>query len=283
MATFNASAFVAAALDSVLAQTYADFRVIISDDASSDGTLEICQGYAARDPRVSVYPQTRRLGWVGNVNRALRYARGSALMIMPHDDRLDPDYLAALVAALEDNPAAALAFTDLVVVTPGGERRLHVFDKCEGSSSPAERAVRIAQSEAPWWVCYRGVVRMAAFREAGGPATHWRGEFSADKPWLLRLAIAGELVRVPRVLYEKHDRETSVSRSWSFSRLDWLAVYLSCMRAVAQSRLSTAQALPVYKSILRQMNKTLTRRARRRTQSRCDRLKRRLREWLPGR
>lgn len=280
VATFNSSAFIARTLDAVLAQSYANFRVVISDDASSDATAEICERYAAADPRVEVHRHARRLGWVGNVNRVLGHAKGKYLMIMPHDDEIARDYLAALIAAMESNPDAAAAFTDMVAVGMDAEPRLWVFDSCDGVTRPADRAERIVARRGPWWVCYRSVVRMTAFREIGGLTTNWRGEFSADMPWVLRLAIAGELVRVPRVLYTKHRRPTSVSRLWSYGVLDRLAVLLSCWKAVAGSRLSTVSALPVYREICRQMYDAVMRPARKRMRKARSRFKTRV--WKAG-
>lgn len=252
LVTHNAAAFITTALDSILAQTYANFRVIISDDASSDGTIEICERYVS-DPRITLYAQTRRLGWVGNVNRALEYAKGKYLMIASHDDELDPEYLASLVDALEAHPNAVVAFSDMVEHTLEGECRLHVYDRCEGLTSSRDRALKIIRGCGPWWTCYRGVVRTAVCREIGGLRTHWGGEFSADMPWVLRLAIAGQLVRVPRVLYQKHRKTTSLAKSWTYTRKDWIAVLCSCLQAVVESRLPTTQALPVYRAICRRI------------------------------
>lgn len=280
MATCESSAFIARTLDAVLAQSYANLRVIISDDASSDATVEICDRYAVADPRVELHRHARRLGWVGNVNRVLGHAKGRYLMIMPHDDEIAPDYLAALVRALESRPDAAAAFTDMVAVGMDDEPRLWVFDSCDGVARPADRASRVVARRGPWWLCYRSLVRMSAFREIGGLTTNLRGEFSADMPWVLRLAIAGELVRVPRVLYTKHRRPTSVSRSWSYGVLDRLAVLLSCCKAVAGSRLSTVSALPVYREMCRQMYDAVTLPARRRMRKARSRFKMRI--WKAG-
>lgn len=277
VAACDSSAFIGRTLESILAQSYTNLRVIISDDASRDSTAEICERYANADPRVSVHRQTRRLGWVGNVNRALGYAEGEYLMIMSHDDEIAPDYVESLVAALERNPDAAAAFSDMVAVGTDRQPALRVFDGCDGLASPAQRAVQVVSRRGPWWVCYRSVVRMNAFRETGGLTRNLRGEFAADMPWVLRLAIAGELVRVPRVLYTKHRRPTSVSRSWSYGVLDWLAVLLSCWKAVAESRLSTAAAVPVYLAISRQMYDTVTLPARQGIRAAITRLMKRMR------
>lgn len=264
VATYNAAAFIATTLDCILVQTFNDFHVVISDDASSDNTVEICQRYARADPRISVHPHSRRLGWVGNVNRALELAKGEYLMIAPHDDAIEPDYISALVAALESNPEAAVAFSDMMELTIEGEQRLHTFDICDGLSSATERAVRILTIRGSWWTCYRGVFRSSVYKEIGGLRVHRGGEFSADLPWVLRLAMAGGLVRVPRVLYHKHRKPSSLAKSWKYGTKNRLAVLCACGRAVSESRLSVKQRLPVYRALCRKMAMLLVHDARKR-------------------
>jgi hypothetical protein len=70
----NGARYLRAAIDSVLAQTFSDFELIIADDASSDGTVEIARAYAAADPRVRFCPNERRLGLAENHNRVVELA-----------------------------------------------------------------------------------------------------------------------------------------------------------------------------------------------------------------
>jgi len=249
-------------LESILHQTLEDFECIVSDDASSDASVEICKRYAASDPRIKLYCHRHRLGWVGNVNRALGLAGGSYMTIAPHDDELAPDYLSSLVAALEANPRAAVAFSDMEVLYPEGDREVLSYRTLAGLASPVERARRIVENGGAWHIPYRGIVPSRVYRKVGGLRRHRAGEFSADRPWILGLAIAGEFERVPQVLYTKYRRWSSVSRSWRFTERQWIAVWLACFATVGRSELSMLRALPIYSALARAIMRSTVRGAR---------------------
>jgi glycosyltransferase involved in cell wall biosynthesis len=110
MPVYNPGRFLEEALDSVLAQTLADFELIAIDDASEDGSFERLSAYAARDPRVRVFRQPRNLGIVAARNRAFREAHPESryFAIFDSDDVALPDRLARQVAFLESHPDHAL-------------------------------------------------------------------------------------------------------------------------------------------------------------------------------
>lgn len=124
MVTFNQSAFIAAAIESVLAQELADFELLICDDASRDTTWEIVKGYS--DPRIRAIRNPIRLGEYQNRGQALRLARGELLIFIDGDDLLYPHGLRVMARHLDERPAAAFAaalpasekFVYPVVLTP---------------------------------------------------------------------------------------------------------------------------------------------------------------------
>ena len=97
--TYNGEAYLAECLDSVLAQTFTDFEVIVVDDGSRDGTVALADRYAARDPRVRVHRNARNLGLVGNWHRCLDLARGEWIKFVFQDDLIAPRCLERMVAA----------------------------------------------------------------------------------------------------------------------------------------------------------------------------------------
>lgn len=246
--TWNAEEFITETLDSLAAQTYPNFKVVISDDASTDATAELCERYAAQDSRFSVVRRPRRSGWVGNVNALLRAIEPGAdyLLVAFHDDVLRPEYVARLVERLEQNPDAVLAHSDVETVFQDGGREMRVYDKLEGLSSPVERAKLVLRRTGHWSVPIHGVFRARAASRIGGFKRHLAGEFSADWPWLLHMSMLGEFVRVPAVLCKKYYKESSLSRGWNFNTLHWLAVALSCAREVRSSDLGFADKLTLY-------------------------------------
>ena len=122
MPVFNAGRFLGEALDSVLAQTYPDFELVIVDDASNDGSYELLQAYAARDPRVRVFRQPSNQGIVAARNRAFREARSDSryFAILDADDVALPDRLARQVAYLEAHPDHALVGGQTLIIDAQG-------------------------------------------------------------------------------------------------------------------------------------------------------------------
>lgn len=100
MTTYNGQEYVGEQLDSILGQTYGDFELIIADDASSDGTAEILKQYAAKDDRVRLLLNPQNLGLHGNLEKALRMARGDFIAISDQDDIWEPVKIEELVSLI---------------------------------------------------------------------------------------------------------------------------------------------------------------------------------------
>jgi glycosyltransferase involved in cell wall biosynthesis len=105
--TFRGATHIAATIESVLAQTYTDFELIIIDDNSNDHTINIVQKYT--DSRIRLFQNFDNLGAQGNWNRCLTEARGKYLKLLPQDDLLSPDCLAKQVAILDKDFAQKIA------------------------------------------------------------------------------------------------------------------------------------------------------------------------------
>jgi glycosyltransferase involved in cell wall biosynthesis len=104
---YRGEAHIAAAIDSVLAQTFEDFELLIVDDDSPDETARVVARYA--DPRIRFFRNERNLGAQGNWNRCLQLARGRYLKLLPQDDLLAPDCLASQLGVLEHDRDQRLA------------------------------------------------------------------------------------------------------------------------------------------------------------------------------
>jgi glycosyltransferase involved in cell wall biosynthesis len=100
MPVFNGSEYIAEAIESVLAQTYRDFQLIVSDNCSSDDTGAIVQRFD--DPRIRYSKNATNLGLIGNMNRCLELATGDYLCIFHHDDVMLPENLARKVQVLDE-------------------------------------------------------------------------------------------------------------------------------------------------------------------------------------
>src|SRR5689334_17075101 len=88
---YNGERFIEKALDSILSQTFRDFELIISDNASTDHTGDICQAYAKRDDRIRYYRNQKNMGAGWNVRRVCELATGKYFKWAAADDMLEPD------------------------------------------------------------------------------------------------------------------------------------------------------------------------------------------------
>ena len=103
---YNGAPGVAKAIDALLKQSYANFVLAISDNASTDKTKEICRAAAARDPRVRYTRQKANVGAIRNFRFVLNEAKTPFFMWAAHDDWWHPDFLAKNLAALKADPNA---------------------------------------------------------------------------------------------------------------------------------------------------------------------------------
>ena len=91
MATYNGRRYVAKQVESILNQTYQDFRLIISDDCSTDSTLKILEEYEAKDRRIEIFRQGQNLGVVANFEFLISKVRSEYFMFANQDDIWLPD------------------------------------------------------------------------------------------------------------------------------------------------------------------------------------------------
>ncbi len=116
--TYNGARWLGQAVESALGQTMGDLEILIVDDASTDGTVEVARAFS--DPRVTVRAETANLGLFGNSNRAARLARGRYLKYLYQDDELAPECLAELTRAMEADPRLALATSERTLIDGEG-------------------------------------------------------------------------------------------------------------------------------------------------------------------
>jgi len=108
---YNAEATLAETLDSIQAQTFGDWEVVICDDGSTDGTRALADRYAAADPRIRVITQENR-GSGGAYNTAVRNARADLIVMISADDLLLPEHLERFDAFIAEHPEAAIFSSD---------------------------------------------------------------------------------------------------------------------------------------------------------------------------
>jgi glycosyltransferase involved in cell wall biosynthesis len=116
MTAYNREKYIAYAIESVLASTYTNLELIITDDGSKDRTVEIAHAYADKDQRVKVYVNEKNLGDYPNRNRAASYAKGKYLKYVDADDYIYPSGIQVLVSMMETYPSAGWGLCSLMQV-----------------------------------------------------------------------------------------------------------------------------------------------------------------------
>ncbi len=141
---YNGATHVRNCLDSVLSQSFQDFEIFISDNASTDGTQQICEEYAHRDHRIKYVRQTENIGAPGNFRFVFEQTSSPLFKWMAHDDWIDVDWLSKLVPlALEKH---AIVFGHLQMATYDGLEMAHQANcrKMEYQGSPLKRQINYA-------------------------------------------------------------------------------------------------------------------------------------------
>jgi glycosyltransferase involved in cell wall biosynthesis len=141
MPLYNNATTLPAALDGLLAQTFSDFRIVASDDASTDATADILRRYAAGDSRIEYICQPKNLGYVGNYSFVAQQARTPFFMWAAGDDLWEPRFIAANMAALAADPTLA-ASVSRIQFTRGAETIGFATGTYPIGGTPRERLAR---------------------------------------------------------------------------------------------------------------------------------------------
>ncbi len=216
---YHAEKFIERTLTSLKQQNYSNFKVLISDDGSTDNTASIIKSFISDDDRFFFIQQKQNLGWVDNVDFLLEKAasEGKYTFIMPHDDTIEKDYIRKLVAALEENPSAVLAFSDMNLHFHFKENsEISRYTLQEGVTNRLDRIKIFLKRRQLWSTPYRGMIRTEVVKNIlpSQKNLFGRKDYAADWFYLIRLAMYGEFLRVPEVLYHKYYHESNTSSTF---------------------------------------------------------------------
>ena len=201
----DAAAHVREAIESILAQTFPDFEILLLDDGSTDGTAGIAGECARADPRVRIIRQERR-GLIATLNSGCAAARGRYLARMDADDVALPERLARQVAFLERSPTTAVLGTAMRYLGPTGPLPALLAHP----AGPGE--IRRALEEYSCIAHPTVLMRRGAFEEAGG----YRGAFlhAEDYDLWLRIDERHDLANLPEPLvhHRLHPEQVSFAQ-----------------------------------------------------------------------
>lgn len=253
MPVYNGEKLICEALDSLLAQDFKNFELIISDNASTDRTAEICKMYAARDSRIRYYRNERNIGPVSNFNKVIHLGRGKYFMWAADDDLYESSYISCMVDSLNNNPLAVLSFCrfdNLYKNRPPFEYNIKWSKVVE-----RDRFYRLIITcfQKPWLAnaCYiYGLIRKDILLKVGGFDTRLEpyNNVGVDLVVLFRLLCYGKFITVNKILYH---RRCNINRNIYLKETFIQKLEKSSVYFLAVSKLKTLSMWHQHYSLLR--------------------------------
>jgi glycosyltransferase involved in cell wall biosynthesis len=243
----NGEPFLTRALDGLLAQTFDDFEVVVSDNASTDATPEICAEYARRDSRVRWFRQEDNLGAAGNYNFVFREARAPYFAWATHDDERHPENLRRCVAVMDDaSPSVVLVYPRAAFIDADGD--VIGFDTDHQETAAGRPHRRLAHT---LWQVNRAAAVMGLWRSSALARTRLVDSvIGADYVLLAEAALLGEIKEVPEVLFYRriHEGNSRVRHPTKQQTLEWYT-----------AKKSKAPVLPIQVLLAREYHRSVSR------------------------
>ncbi len=256
----NGEEFLPSTLDALLAQTYRDFELIISDNASTDRTGEICRQYAAHDHRIRYIRQPQNLGAVPNFNRVFQVSESTYFKWAAVDDHCDPTYLEKAVAVLDSDPDVVWCHSRSSHIDGKGHlladpESLEVSYREREAASASERFRAVLLGSKGCLDSY-GLIRSDAIRRT----PLYLPYYGPEKVFIAELALIGRYKEIPETLFFPRviargsgNMQTAAeqqafidarrTRKFPLTRLRFLLGYLSAIRRSAPGRGEAARSL----------------------------------------
>lgn len=215
---YNGERFLPEALDSLLDQTFEDFELIISDNASTDRTEQICRAYATRDERVRYYRKETNIGAGGNFNSVFELSSGEYFKWAACDDVCEPSFIERCVEALDRDLDVVVAYTKVKIVDENTHVvELYGFDVNADRGRPHQRL----KNQIRGHQCYEifGVIRRSALAKTPLMGNY----FAGDAVLLVRLGLLGKLREINEFLFlsRNHGEQSQVLKKDVQSYTAW--------------------------------------------------------------
>ena len=218
MPVYNGEQFLKQALDSILAQTFKDFELVISDNASTDATQEICHDYAASDRRIRYHRNEKNIGCNNNFNRVFELSTGKYFKWAAHDDVLHPSFLSKCTAVLERDPSIVMCYSKTGDIDAQGIL-VGTYDTEMNANLPKPHE-RFRELICVNHSCFSlfGVIRSDTLR-----MTQLLGLYiGSDWNLLAELSLLGKLYEIPQTLFFRRDHPQASTRLYDDrDRLAW--------------------------------------------------------------
>ena len=242
---------------SVLRQDFENLELIISDNASTDGTEEICREIAAADHRVRYVRQSVNLGLSGNFQWIKNNARGTFFRWIGDDDEIAPDYVSRCVEQFTDDPRLILVTTGLEYTEADGQTRSVRYDGVDlGSDDPAVRFAEMLRLLTESYLLLDPLYGL--YHRERMATVPYKNMVRGDELFAAGIALAGPWGHVPDVLGHRHWDRIAGPRltqllgvpAWQ-ARVSSLLLTRELLASVAGAELTAAQRRHAQTAILR--------------------------------
>jgi len=253
---YNAEDFIIKTLESIVAQTYPNFEVIVCDDCSSDNTFEVCQNFAKSHPNFTILRNEENLGWFSNSENLWKKGveLGEYCFLHPHDDILFAGFIEEQIDVLLKNSKAVLSIPGMKNI---GASFMHGDSFCPELSTinnPSEQVNILFNIQVSgWWAAYHGIHKSSVVKKMLPVAKLRIGnaEHMADLLWLIKLSFLGQFVSTNKLLFQKNYHSKTLSATWDYkSKKNKLGLYLAIVELVVRSPLSLNQKLKTAKKLI---------------------------------
>ena len=208
---YNGEAQLPAALDSLLAQTFEDVEIVLSDNHSTDATESICRDYAARDRRVRYVRNERNEGVAWNFNNAFRLASGRYFKWASSNDVHEPDFVRRCLEVLESDAGVVLAYPKTRIIDGQGALIRDYDDRLDLPWPEPPRRFREYLERVGLCNALFGLMRPEVVRRTG-----LLGDYpGSDMVFLGELSLHGRFVEVPEVLLQRRYEPVNATRNSS--------------------------------------------------------------------
>ncbi len=217
--TYNRAQWLRQTIETVLSQTYADFRLVVSDNASTDDTTQVVRSFS--DERICYRRHPQNVGLLENHNSCLRSVDTDYALILPDDDLLHPDHLKSTVAVLDSNPPVGFVHSAFDVIGTSGQPLSNGVDWTYGLTADTMETGSEFIRQSMYWSC-RVCPSTALMRaDAIHPDLYVQEEFPAiDFGMWLRIALDWDVAYLRRPLADFRVHAASHSASFDESAGD---------------------------------------------------------------
>jgi glycosyltransferase involved in cell wall biosynthesis len=264
MPVYNGEAYVEEAIRSVLNQTFGDFELVISDNASDDRTGEICQDLASTDNRIRYSRNPKNIGAARNYSRVFSEVAGPYFRWANADDVSEPELHERCINLLRQEPEVVLAYGGTMLIDAQGASIRDYRDNLNLRQATPYQRLRALLAQLGMTNVIYGLMRSTAVR-----STRLMGDGTipaADILFMADLCLLGHFAEIPQQLFRRriHDKASSWDASPEVQKKFWnagsndfyrpvLRSHMHLLGSVAQAPIPAREKLRLYPFLMRRM------------------------------